>query len=63
MSAVGEGPRGSVGGEDPGPKVELGFFAPWALVGTFPSQRDAPALLLLCRVTCRASGNMEIVGL
>lgn len=63
MSLVGEGPRGLVVGEDPGPKMELGFFAPRTLVGTFPSQRDTPALLVLCRVTCRALGNMEIVGL
>ena len=26
MGMVGEGPRGSVGGEDPGPKVEPGVF-------------------------------------
>lgn len=63
VNVVGEGPFGSVGGEDPRPKVELGFFSPCTLVGIFPSQRDIPPLLVLCRETCRASGNMEIVGL
>lgn len=63
MSVVGEGLHGSVGGEDQGPEVELGFFALGTLVGTFLSQWDAPALLVPCTVTSRASENMEIVGL
>lgn len=58
---VGEGPPGLVGENNLVPEVEMAFFAPCTLVGTFPSQQDA--LLVLYRVTCRASGNIEIIGL
>lgn len=58
MGVVGEGPHGSGRRRRSRTHGGAGVFA----ACTFPSRQGVTALLVLCRVTCRTSGNMEVVG-